>query len=107
MGLLMDSFFSKKAVIRAELDEVSGKMNILQEQKESINKALGDRTAESAEMKTAVNKMKKSIGFTSEADIDERIRQIEDKMQHESLSLKQEKDYMVEIKELKKNKPKV
>jgi len=102
-----EDFFSKKAVIRAELDEVSGKMNALQEQKESINKALGDRTAESAEMKTAVNKMKKSIGFTSEADIDERIRQIEDKMQHESLSLKDEKAFMVEIKELKKNKPKV
>merc|ERR1719272_2180413 len=95
------------AVIRAELDEVSQKMNVLQEQKEGISKALGDRTAESGAMKQAVNKMKKSIGFTSEADIDERIRSIEDKMQHESLSLKDEKAYMVEIKELKKNKPKV
>jgi len=102
-----EDFFSKKAIIRAELDEVSGKMNALQEQKESINKALGDRTAESAEMKSAVNKMKKSIGFTSEADIDDRIRSIEYKMQHESLSLKDEKAYMLEIKELKKNKPKV
>merc|ERR1719272_462645 len=95
------------AVIRAELDEVSQKMNVLQEQKEGISKALGDRTAESGAMKEEVKKMKKSIGFTSEADIDERIRSIEDKMQHESLSLKDEKAYMVEIKELKKNKPKV
>jgi len=102
-----EDFFSKKAVIRAELDEVSGKMNILQEQKESISKALGDRTAESAEMKQAVNKMKKSIGFTSEADIDERIASLEFKMWTESLSLKDEKNMIAEIKELKKNKPKV
>jgi len=102
-----EDFFTKKAVIRAELDEVSSKMNVLQEQKEGISKALGDRSAESGAMKEEVKKMKKSIGFTSEADIDERIRSIEDKMQHESLSLKDEKAYMVEIKELKKNKPKV
>jgi len=102
-----EDFFSKKAVIRAELDEVSSKMNVLQEQKESISKALGDRTAESAEMKSAVNKMKKSIGFTSEADIDDRIATIEFKMWTESVSLKEEKNYLAEIKELKKNKPKV
>jgi len=102
-----EDFFSQKAIIRAELDEVSGKMNILQEQKEAISKALGDRTAESAEMKQAVNKMKKSIGFTSEADIDERIASIEFKLWTESHSLKDEKNYIAEIKELKKNKPKV
>jgi len=82
-------------------------MNVLQEQKEAISKSLGDRTAESAEMKQAVNKMKKSIGFTSEADIDQRIADIEFKMWTESVSLKDEKNYINEIKELKKNKPKV
>jgi len=102
-----EDFFSKKAIIRAELDEVSAKMNVLQEQKEAISKSLGDRTAESAEMKQAVNKMKKSIGFTSEADIDQRIADIEFKMWTESVSLKDEKNYINEIKELKKNKPKV
>merc|ERR1712028_55717 len=40
-------------------------------------------------------------------DIDKRIADIEDKMHHGSITLKQEKDYMVEIKELKKNKPKL
>merc|ERR1712100_571962 len=86
---------------------VSSKMNVLQEQKESISKALGDRSAESAEMKSQVNKMKKSIGFTSEQDIDDRIATIEFKLWTESLSLKDEKNFLAEIKELKKNKPKV
>merc|ERR1719261_1096416 len=47
------------------------------------------------------------MNFSNEADIDARIQHIEDKMRHESLTLKQEKDYMLEIKELKKNKPKL
>jgi len=51
--------------------------------------------------------MKKSIGFTSEAEIDDRIATIEFKMWTESVSLKDEKAYIAEIKELKKNKPKV
>merc|ERR1711988_1441640 len=47
------------------------------------------------------------MNFSNEADIDARIKQIEDKMRHETISLKQEKDYMNEMKELKKNKPKL
>jgi uncharacterized coiled-coil DUF342 family protein len=82
-------------------------MNALQEKKEQISKMLGDRTAEGAEMKSQVQKMKKTIGYTSEAAIDERIASIEFKMWTESVSLKEEKAYLVEIKELKKNKPKV
>merc|ERR1711970_497795 len=60
-----------------------------------------------SEMKEALSKMKKTMGFTSEADIEDRIREIEFKMQTESVSLKEEKNYLAEIKELKKNKPKV
>merc|ERR1711865_853032 len=52
-------------------------------------------------------KMKKSMNFQSVGDIDARIAAIEDKMLHDSISLKEEKAYMVEIKELKKNKPKL
>jgi len=35
------------------------------------------------------------------------IRDIEEKMRHDTMSLKQEKEYMAEIKELKKNRPKL
>merc|ERR1719503_479032 len=51
--------------------------------------------------------MKKSIGFTSETEIDERIAAIEFKMHHSSCSLKEEKQMMEEIKQLKKSRPKV
>merc|ERR1712183_1154078 len=51
--------------------------------------------------------MKKSMGYTSEADIDERIATIEFKLWTDSISLKEEKQFLAEIKELKKNKPKL
>jgi len=102
-----EDFFAKKAVIRAELDEVSGKMNAFRERKEAISKSLGEKSAEKQEMKQTLGKMKKSVGLTSEAEIDDRIREIEYKMSTESLTLKVEKDYMLEIKELKKSKPKL
>jgi len=51
--------------------------------------------------------MKKTIGYTNEADIDKRIRDIEFKMSHDVISLKVEKDFMKELAELRKNRPKV
>merc|ERR1712183_1178728 len=51
--------------------------------------------------------MKKSMGYTSEADIDERIASIEFKLWTDSISLKEEKALLAEIKELKKTKPKL
>merc|ERR1712060_846539 len=72
-----------------------------------INKAVGDKKKESADMRTQLNKMKKSIGYTDEAEIDERIASIEFKLWTDSLTLKDEKKLLAEIQELKRNKPKV
>jgi len=82
-------------------------MDAVQEQKEGISKALGDKKAEGAEMKAELGKMKKSMAYTSAEDIDKRINDIENIMHHGTISLKDEKAYMIEIKELKKNKPKL
>merc|ERR1719440_2009758 len=99
-----EDFFAKKAAIRADLDAVSKEIDACQEQKEQIRKMLGDKKAENAEAKAEFSKMKKSMHFSNEQDIESRIQIIEDKMRHETITLKQEKDYMLEIKELKKNK---
>eukprot|EP00928_Gymnodinium_smaydae_P085836 TRINITY_DN694_c0_g2_i1.p2 TRINITY_DN694_c0_g2~~TRINITY_DN694_c0_g2_i1.p2 ORF type:complete len:417 (-),score=167.58 TRINITY_DN694_c0_g2_i1:93-1157(-) len=58
-------------------------------------------------MKNQLTKMKKSIGYNSEAEIDERIASIEFKMWTGSISLKEEKELLKEIQELKKSRPKV
>merc|ERR1712113_619144 len=59
------------------------------------------------QMKNDLSKMKKSIGYNTEAEIDNRIATIEFKLWTESVPLKEEKKYLLEIQELKKNRPKV
>merc|ERR1719476_250985 len=77
------------------------------EKKNELNAAMGNKRAEGIAMKDDLQKMKKSIGYASEADIDNRIATIEFKLQTESMPLKDEKKFMLELSELKKNRPKV
>merc|ERR1719277_1505483 len=63
--------------------------------------------SEGVDMRNQLNKMKKSIGYTSEADIDDRIATIEFKLWTDTISLKEEKEFLKEIAELKKSRPKV
>merc|ERR1719436_1344083 len=82
-------------------------MNEIKSQKDRIAASLGDKKAEGQEMKAQLSKMKKNMGYTSEAEIDDRIATIEFKLWTESITLKEEKTLMAEIKDLKKNKPKL
>jgi len=102
-----NEFFAAKAELRGQLDEHSAKMNELQAKKDEIMKAVGDKKQEGRDMRNELNKMKKTIGFTSEAEIDDRIATIEFKLWTDSVSLKEEKKYLAEIQELKRSKPKV
>jgi len=102
-----DEYQTKRAELRAELDHWSGLLDGIRGKKDGISKALGDKKTESMEAKNELTKMKKAVGFTSEVEIDDRIREIEFKMHHSSVSLKEEKAMMIEIASLKKNRPKV
>merc|ERR1711972_550147 len=63
--------------------------------------------AEGASMKAELSKIAKNMRYTSEAEIDNRIAIVEFKRVTESISLKEEKTLLAEIKDLKKNKPKL
>merc|ERR1712151_1352442 len=102
-----EEFFKEKAEIKAELDEVQAEMSDLKSKKDQIQASLGENKAAGLEMKSQLNKMKKSMNYTTEADIDDRIASIEFKLWTDSISLKEEKALLAEIKELKKNKPKL
>merc|ERR1712194_518251 len=58
-------------------------------------------------MKDNLKKMQKDIGYGSEADIDARIQTIEFKLNTESINLKEEKKYLLELQQLKRSRPKV
>merc|ERR1712039_528831 len=51
--------------------------------------------------------MKKTIGYTSEEAIDQRIASLEFKLWTDSVPLKEEKKMLAEMQELKRNRPKV
>jgi len=102
-----EEFFAKKAELRAQLDEFSHKIDGLMERKGEINKAIGDVRAGAIEDRQKLNKMKKAVGYTNEVDIDERIATIEFKLWTDTISLKEEKEYLKEIAELKKTRPNV
>merc|ERR1719210_913496 len=102
-----DEYFAKRNEYRAQLDEFTKKIDDLMARKEELNKGINEKKQEGADMRNQLSKMKKSIGFTSEAAIDDRIADIELWLRTETLTLKQEKDYLKEIQELKRNRPKV
>merc|ERR1711920_404118 len=54
-----------------------------------------------------LNKMKKSMAYGTVDEIEKRIATVEFKMWTESLSLKEEKAYQAEVKDLKKQKSKL
>jgi len=102
-----DEYYTQRAEFKAQLDEFTAKIDELMEQKNGINKAIGDKRQAGQDMKNQLSKMYKNIGYNSEVEIDDRIATIEYEMTTGSLSLKQEKEYLKEISELKKSRPKV
>lgn len=102
-----DEYFAKRNEYRAQLDEFTKKIDELMERKAQFNKGINDKKQEGVDMRSQLSKMKKSIGYSSEAAIDDRIADIELWLRTETMTLKEEKDYLKEIQELKKNRPKV
>ena len=100
-------FNAKRAELMNQRNEFNGKIDALMAQKESINGTINEKKAEGQAMKQDLSKMKKSIGFTSEEEIDKRIADIEFNMWTASHSLKDEQKFIKEISELKRNRPKV
>lgn len=91
------------AKVQAEKEKIDGYMT----KKDEIRSAMGLKNTEDANMKKELKDMKKKIGYTDVEQIDKRIKEIEDTMMHSSLTLKDEKKMMLEIAQLKKNKPEV
>jgi uncharacterized coiled-coil DUF342 family protein len=102
-----DEFFRKKSEISAKIAGFKEKIDALHAQKDELNKGVSSKKDEKTQMVQDLKKMKSSIGYTSEADIDERLRTIEYRLQTETIPLKEEKDLLKEMQELKKKRPKV
>lgn len=102
-----EEFFRQKDELRGQLDEFSKKIEDLMSRKMDVNKGVQEKRQEGADMRQQLNKMKKSIGYTDEKEIDQRIADIEFKLVTDTITLKEEKELLKEIQELKRNRPKV
>lgn len=102
-----NDFQTKRSELLAKVTTEKEAIDGYMAKKEEIRSAMGLKNTEDTKMKNDLKDMKKKLGYTDIAAIDQRIKEIEDKMIHSSLSLKDEKKYMLEIAQLKKNKPEV
>merc|ERR1719323_1264773 len=75
--------------------------------KDGLQKNVENIQQEGREKRQQLGKLKKSIGYTDESEIDDRIKHIDFQLLTESMPLKEEKKLMAEIAELKRNRPKV
>merc|ERR1712113_35319 len=102
-----DDFFNQRDAIKAQLNAINEQLEEYEAKKSGINEGVVKQRQEQTEARNQINKMKRSIGYDSETKIDDRIATIEFKLWTESISLKEEKKYLQEIQELKRNRPKV
>jgi len=104
---IKDEFFSKKSEISAKIAGFKEKIDALHAQKDELQKGVAEKKGEKTQMVQDMKKMKASIGYKTEEEMDNRMRQIEYRLQTETIPLKEEKDLLKEIQELKRNRPKV
>jgi len=100
-------FFSKKSEISAKLAGFKEKIDALHAQKDELQNGVNEKKGEKTQMVQDVKKMKAAIGYKNEEEMDERMRNIEYRLQTETIPLKEEKDLLKEMQELKRNRPKV
>merc|ERR1712187_36329 len=75
----------------SQLDHWSKKMDEVKAKKEAITGKIEEDKQASIQAKNDLAKMKKSIGYGSETDIDDRIAAIQAKIQFDTIPLKGEK----------------
>eukprot|EP00923_Selenidium_pygospionis_P023122 GHVN01040109.1.p1 GENE.GHVN01040109.1~~GHVN01040109.1.p1 ORF type:complete len:593 (+),score=188.97 GHVN01040109.1:146-1924(+) len=92
---------------RKNLDDLRTKITELQEEKQNIFNTMDEQNKKGKAMKNQIANMKRNIGFTSEEEIDSKIKEIERAMMTSSMTAKEEKQCITQISQLKQSKPMV
>lgn len=100
-----EEFHRKQIEIRERLNKLQEKSDKLEKERKELFDQIDAKNKEGKEMRQNVQNLKKSIGFSSEDDIDKKIQEIESLMITSTISLKEEKKLMQQIAMLKSNKP--
>lgn len=100
-----EEYNRKKGEMRVKLDELSAKSQKLEQERRELVEKIESKQREGREMRAKVQNLKKSIGYVTEDDIDQKIKDIEASMMTTSMTLKEEKKMMQSIAQLKANRP--
>jgi uncharacterized coiled-coil DUF342 family protein len=102
-----EDFIAKRDEAKANQDAAAARCDELEKEKAEVRAKLEEKDKSTKNVKDSVRDMQKEIGFRTEAEIDEKINDMEYKMHTETLTLKREKEIMAEIAKLKAMKPKL
>jgi len=100
-----EEFTKQKDEIRGKLDDLSAQIDKLEKERGSMQTSIDAKQQAGREARQELNSMKKKLGYESEEAIDQKIKEIEYQMMTESLTLKKEKEMLVQISQLKASKP--
>lgn len=100
-----EEYNRKKGEMRVKLDELTAKSQKLEQERKDLVEKIESKQREGREMRANVQNLKKSIGYVTEGDIDQKIKDIEASMMTTSMTLKEEKKMMQSIAQLKANRP--
>lgn len=98
-------FMAKKNELMEKKRLLTDKIEAIMGDQEKLQRDVSEKKADAANLRNDVGKMKRQLKFESEGDIDERIATIEFKLLTSTMPLAEEKAYLKEISELKKNRP--
>jgi uncharacterized coiled-coil DUF342 family protein len=102
-----DEFFKKKGDLSAKIGGFKEKIDALHAELDKHKQGVDDAKNSKQAAVQEVKKMKASIGWKNEEEMDNRMREIEYSLQVDTLPLKKEKELLKELSELKKNRPKI
>mmetsp|Transcript_9421 Transcript_9421/g.27150 ORF Transcript_9421/g.27150 Transcript_9421/m.27150 type:complete len:256 (+) Transcript_9421:251-1018(+) len=100
-----EDFQRKREEMRSRLDDLQAHIDKLEQERKSTLDQISQKQEDSKKMRSQVQDMKRKVGYKNEEEIDNRIAEIEYQMHTSTMSLKEEKKFMEEIKKLKKDKP--
>jgi len=102
-----DEYFKKRSEISAKIQGFKEKIDACHAEKDKFQAGITEKKGERSQMAADMKKARAALGYKTEEDMDNRMREIEYSLQTDTMPLKKEKDLIKEMSELKRNRPKV
>jgi len=102
-----DEYKARRADLHERIRAETEQIDFFMAKKNEVRAAMGLKSAEEKQQANELRDMKKKLGYTDIAQIDQRIKELNDELTFESISLKKEKELMKELATLRKNIPEV